>query len=48
MNLKKKMIDLMRIGISFEYTRKYKEFCDEMDAKYGSYSTYLQMRKEPI
>ena len=28
-------------GDSYEYTRKYKKFCEEMDEKYGSYSAYL-------
>ena len=28
-------------GNSYEYTRKYKKFCDEMDEKYGSYAAYL-------
>lgn len=28
-------------GDSYEYTRRYREFCDEMDAKYGSYASYL-------
>lgn len=29
-------------GDSYEYTRKYKKFCDEMDKKYGSYASYLK------
>lgn len=29
-------------GNSYEYTRKYKEFCKEMNKKYGSYSAYLR------
>lgn len=32
-------------GDSYEYTRKYKEFCKKMDAKYGSYTKYLKMKK---
>ena len=28
-------------GDSYEYTRKYRSFCVEMDKKYGSYSKYL-------
>lgn len=28
-------------GDSYEYTRKYKKFCEEMDVKYGSYASYL-------
>ena len=28
-------------GDSYEYTRKYKKFCEEMDEKYGSYASYL-------
>ena len=31
-------------GDSYNYTRKYKEFCAEMDKQYGSYNKYL--RKE--
>ena len=31
-------------GDSYEYIRKYKEFCDEMDAKYGSYAAYLRQQ----
>lgn len=31
-------------GDSYNYTRKYKEFCVEMDKQYGSYNKYL--RKE--
>lgn len=29
-------------GDSYEYTRKYKKFCEEMDSKYGSYANYLK------
>lgn len=29
-------------GNSYEYTRKYKEFCKRMDNKYGSYAKYLR------
>lgn len=28
-------------GQSYEYTRAYRSFCEEMDKKYGSYSKYL-------
>lgn len=28
-------------GDSYEYTRAYRSFCEEMDKKYGSYSKYL-------
>lgn len=28
-------------GDSYEYTRAYRSFCEEMDEKYGSYSKYL-------
>lgn len=27
---------------SYEYTRLYNKFCEEMDAKYGSYASYLR------
>lgn len=30
---------------SYEYTRRYKEFCKEMDLKYGSYAKYLRENK---
>ena len=33
-------------GDSYEYTRKYKEFCDVMDSIYGSYSSYLKTKEE--
>lgn len=33
-------------GDSYEYTRKYKEFCDMMDGVYGSYSSYLKTKEE--
>lgn len=29
-------------GDSYEYTREYKKFCEEMDKKYGSYAAYLR------
>lgn len=29
---------------SYEYTRKYREFCEKMDEKYGSYSAYLSQQ----
>ena len=32
-------------GASYEYTRKYKKFCEEMDEKYGSYSAYLRQKE---
>lgn len=32
-------------GDSYEYTRKYKEFCRKMDEKYGSYAAYLRQVK---
>ena len=31
-------------GDSYAYTRKYKEFCEEMDKKYGSYNNYLSQK----
>ena len=31
---------------SYEYTKKYKEFCKQMDEKYGSYANYLKLKKE--
>jgi len=31
---------------SYEYTRKYKKFCEEMDKKYGSYNNYLNQRNK--
>ena len=31
-------------GDSYEYTRRYKKFCEEMDKKYGSYATYLKQQ----
>lgn len=30
---------------SYEYTRMYKQFCDEMDKKYGSYASYLRTKE---
>lgn len=32
-------------GDSYEYTRKYKEFCDMMDNIHGSYSSYLKTKE---
>lgn len=32
-------------GDSYEYTRKYKKFCEEMGEKYGSYAAYLRQPK---
>lgn len=29
-------------GQSYEYTRKYKRFCENMDKIYGSYQAYLR------
>lgn len=31
-------------GDSYEYTRKYKNFCNSMDEKYGSYAAYLRLK----
>lgn len=31
---------------SYDYTRKYRKFCEEMDTKYGSYSAYLSQQKK--
>ncbi len=31
---------------SYEYTRKYREFCEKMDKQYGSYSAYLSNKKD--
>ena len=32
-------------GDSYAYTREYKKFCEEMDAKYCSYATYLSQQQ---
>ena len=29
-------------GDSYEYTRKYKQFCKDMNKEYGSYQAYLR------
>lgn len=31
-------------GESYEYARKYKEFCEKMDKQYGSYNNYLKQK----
>ena len=33
--------ELTIFGDSYEYTRAYRSFCEEMDKEYGSYSKYL-------
>lgn len=33
-------------GDTYEYTRKYREFCKKMDGKYGSYANYLRQQKQ--
>lgn len=33
-------------GDSYEYTRQYKRFCNEMDKKYGSYANYLRINEQ--
>lgn len=33
-------------GDSYEYTRRYREFCKKMDTKYGSYKEYLRMKEQ--
>lgn len=42
-----KLIDACKnvFGDSYEYTKKYKEFCFEMDSKYGNYKKYLRALK---
>lgn len=32
-------------GKSYEYTRKYREFCEEMNKQYKSYSNYLRLKE---
>lgn len=33
-------------GKSYEYTRKYRAFCEEMDAVYGNYTAYMRSKAE--